>query len=281
MTDFIAQRQATTARGSGLLRGRGLAGLTIVGLVFAAGLAAPLLTRYAPGEQLQGANLLAASSAHWFGTDELNRDVFSRVLHGIRVDLLISVVAVPFGAVAGGVVGVLSTVHRTFDVVLQRAIDVLLAFPNLILAIGLTAVLGPGLTTIGIVVVAVEIPVFARLLRTEVLRVRESQFVEAAEVIGAGRARILRAHVLPNSLEPLIVQFALSMSVAVFLEGAMSFLGLGVRPPEPSLGSILNTSLNYLDANPMFAVGPLVVIALLVLGFQLIAQQAGAARRSR
>ncbi|MEV0085060.1 ABC transporter permease [Saccharopolyspora sp. NPDC050642] len=261
-------------------RGKGVAGVLVVGLVFAAGLAAPLLAPHAPDAQLEGANLVGPSAAHWFGTDALNRDVLSRVLHGIRVDLLISFVAVPLGAVLGGLVGAVSTAHRALDVVVQRALDVLLAFPHLILAIGLTAVIGPGLRTILIAVVLVEIPVFARLIRAEVLRVRELQFVVAAEAIGASRGRILRAHVVPNSVGPLIVQLALSMSVAVFLEGAMSFLGLGVRPPEPSLGSILNAALNYLDANPMFAVGPLLVITLLVLGFQLIAQAASTATRT-
>ncbi|KAA5834545.1 ABC transporter permease [Saccharopolyspora hirsuta] len=259
---------------------RGLVGALVVGVVFAAGLAAPLLAPFAPETQVEGANLLGPSAAHWFGTDELNRDVLSRVLHGIRVDLLISFAAVPLGALTGIAVGVASTAHRVLDVVVQRALDVLLAFPNLILAIALTAVLGPGLSTIFAVVVAVEIPVFARLVRSEVLRVRELEFVTAAEVIGARRGRILRTHVVPNSVGPLIVQTALSMSIAVFLEGAMSFLGLGVRPPEPSLGSTLNGSLNYLDANPAYAVGPLLVIAALVLGFQLIAQAASAATRT-
>jgi peptide/nickel transport system permease protein len=260
--------------------GKGLAGLALVAVVLLAGLFAPVLARYAPQAQLPGANLLGPSGAHWFGTDELNRDIFARVLHGIRVDLLITFVAVPAGAIVGAAAGLLSTVHRAADVVLQRAFDVLLAFPGLILAIGLTAVAGPGVLTIGVVVVAVEIPLFGRLLRAEVLRAREAQFVEAAEVIGARRWWILRTHVVPNALEPLIVQLALSMSVAVFVEGAMSFLGIGVRPPEPSLGSILNTSLNYLDLNPMFAIGPLLVTAALVLGFQLIAQAVGAARRT-
>ncbi|MER7012700.1 ABC transporter permease [Saccharopolyspora sp. NPDC000359] len=259
---------------------RGLVGALVVGVVFAAGLAAPLLAPFAPEAQVEGANLLGPSAAHWFGTDELNRDVLSRVLHGIQVDLLISFLAVPLGALTGIAVGVAAAAHRALDVVVQRVLDVLLAFPHLILAIALTAVLGPGLGTIFVVVVVVEVPVFARLVRSEVLRVRELEFVTAAEVIGARRGRVLRTHVVPNSVGPLIVQTALSMSIAVFLEGAMSFLGLGVRPPEPSLGSTLNGSLNYLDANPAYAVGPLLVIAALVLGFQLIAQAASAATRT-
>jgi peptide/nickel transport system permease protein len=269
------------SRWRALAHGRGLAGVVLVGLVILAGLLAPALTRYAPQAQLPGLNLVGPSTVHWFGTDELNRDLFSRVLYGIRVDLLVAFAAVPAGALLGAALGVLSTVHTALDVVLQRAFDVLLAFPALILAIGLAAVLGPGVTAIGIVVVAIEIPVFGRLSRAEVVRAREAQFVAAAEAIGARRWWILRTHVVPNAVEPLIVQLALSMSVAVFVEGAMSFLGIGVVAPNPSLGGILSSSLNYLDANPMFAVGPLLVIAVLVLGFQLIAQAIGAARRGQ
>ena len=123
--------------------------------------------------------------------------------------------------------------------VAQRLFDVVLAFPTLILGILLTAVMGPGLTTICVVIVAAEIPVFGRLIRSAVLTVREMPYVEASRVIGSGRLWVLRRHILPNVLEPVIVQIAISMSVAVFVEGAMSFLGIGVRPPDPSLGSLV------------------------------------------
>ncbi|WP_433261828.1 ABC transporter permease [Actinosynnema sp. CS-041913] len=263
---------------SAFRRGRGLVGLVLVGLVVAAGLLGPLLAPWDPYQQIEGANLLGPSAAHPLGTDDLNRDVLSRLLSGIRVDLLISFTAVPAGALVGCAIGALATVNSFLDVAVQRLFDVLLAFPQLILAVGLAAVLGPGTSSVVIVVVAVEIPVFGRLLRAAVLRVREAQFVTAAEVVGAGRGHVLRTHVLPNSLEPVVVQLALSMSVAVFIEGAMSVLGIGVSPPHPSLGVVLTTSLRYLDLNPLFALGPLAVTAVLVLGFQLVAQAANAAR---
>lgn len=276
-----AERPAepTRRRPRALLHGRGLAGLVLVGVVFLLGMLAPLVAPYKPNAQIPDANLLSASLSHLFGTDQVDRDVLSRVLYGIRVDIVVVFVAVPIGALLGALAGVLATVVRPADVTVQRIFDVLLAFPPIILAIGLTAVIGTGIMPIVAVVIAAEVPVFGRLLRASVLKVRELPFVESAEVIGARRWWIMRRHVLPNAAEPILVQLALSMSVAIFLESAMSFLGIGVRPPQPSLGNIIADSVDNLDANPMFAVGPLLVVAVLVLGFQLIAQALGSHRR--
>ncbi|MEV6770373.1 ABC transporter permease [Nocardia sp. NPDC051030] len=262
-----------------LRRGQGLAGVVLVAVIALAGLAAGVLTKYGPLEQIQGANLLGPSGEHWLGTDKLNRDLFSRVLHGIRINLLIGFVAVPLGALIGSLAGLLASVNAIADVITQRLFDLILAFPALIFAIALSAVTGPGAHAVIIVIVAAEIPIFGRQIRTAILAVREQAFVEAAEVIGAGTWWTLRKHVLPNVIEPLTVQLALSMSLAVFIEGAMSFIGIGVRPPDPSLGSIISESTANLDANPAFAVGPLLVVSGLTLGFLLIAQALGRARR--
>ncbi len=270
------RRPALTA----LTRGQGLVGVILVVVVALAGLLAQWLAPFGPNQQIPGANLLGPGPEHWLGTDEVNRDVYSRVLHGIRINLQIALVAVPIGAVLGALLGLVSTVHPVADVTAQRVFDVVLAFPALILAIALAAIVGPGALTVGIVIVVAEIPVFGRTVRTQVLRIRELPYVEAAEVIGASRWWTLRTHVLPNALEPLAVQLALSMSAAVFVESGMSFIGIGVRPPEPSLGSIVADAVPNLDANPAFAIGPLAVIAALVLGFLLIAQALAAARRS-
>ncbi|GAA4990710.1 ABC transporter permease [Pseudonocardia tropica] len=264
---------------SALRRGRGLVGTVLVGVVVLAGLAAPLLAPYDPLAQIPGANLLPASATHWLGTDEVNRDVFSRTLYGILANLGIIAVAVPLGAVTGALVGLVSSLSAAVDVVAQRVFDVLLAFPVLILGIALAAVLGPGATTVVVVIVAAEIPIFGRLLRGAALRVRETPYVEAATVVGAGRWWVLRRHVLPNAAEPAGVQVAVSLSVAVFVESAMSFIGIGVRPPDPSLGSIVADSVQYLDVNPAMALGPLVVITTLTLGFLLVAQALAAGRR--
>jgi peptide/nickel transport system permease protein len=266
-------------RASAMLHGRGLVGLVIVGLFILAGVLAPLVAPFSPQEQLAHADLLGPSPQHLFGTDEVSRDVASRTLYGIRIDIAIIFVAVPAGAVIGTLVGVVAGQFAVADVLAQRTFDVLLAFPALIFAIGLTAVTGPGVVPIGAVVVAVELPLFGRLVRTATLRVRELPFVEAAEAMGASRTWVLRRHVLPNVAEPITVQLALSMSGAVFIDSAMNFIGIGVRPPTPSLGSVLASSVQYLSSNPMYAIGPLAVVTALVLGFQLIAQALSADRR--
>ncbi|MGC4933415.1 ABC transporter permease [Gordonia sp. DT30] len=262
-----------------LITGPGLVGTILVAVVIVLGVAAPLLTSYGPDQQIDGAFLLGPSGDHWFGTDDLNRDVLTRVLYGIRIDLLIIFIAVPIGALVGTLIGLVTVSNAVSDVVAQRVFDVILAFPALVLGIALTAVLSPGATTIGIVIVIAEIPIFGRLTRTSVLRVRELPYVEAARVSGASAAYVLRRHVLPNSVESLSVQFALSLSLAVFVEGALSFLGIGVTPPAPSLGAILAAGNGYLETNPWFSAGPLVVISVLVLGFAIISQSISHSRR--
>ncbi|MFF3567652.1 ABC transporter permease [Nocardia jiangxiensis] len=259
--------------------GQGLAGLLLVVVIVVAGGLAGWLTKYGPLEQIPGANLVGPGAGHWFGTDDLNRDVFSRVLHGIRIDAFIVFGAVPLAALIGSLAGLLASTNAVADVLAQRVFDLILAFPALIFGIALTAITGPGVHAVFIVVVAAEVPVFGRQIRTAVLQVREQPYVEAAAVIGAGTWWTLRKHVLPNVIEPLAVQLALSMSLAVFIEGAMSFIGIGVRPPDPSLGSILSESMSNMDANWALAVGPLVVVGGLTLGFLLIAQALGRARR--
>jgi len=263
-----------------LLHGRGLVGLVLVAAVVLLGVFGPLLAPYSPTQQIKGANLLGPSAAHWLGTDEVNRDVLSRTLYGIRADLLVVFAAVPLGAVVGALAGLVTSWWSWTDVVAQRVFDLLLAFPTLILGILLTAFLGPGLLTVGAIIVAVELPVFGRLVRTSVRSIREMPFVEASQVVGAGPWWVLRRHVLPNSLEPLTVQIAVSMSVAVFVEGAMSFLGLGIRPPSPSLGSLIKDGVRLMYDAPFFAVGPLAIVVALVLGLLLISQSLAEARRA-
>ena len=260
-----------------LLRGRGLLGLVMVGVVVLLGLLAPLAP-YAPNEQIDGANLLGPSGAHLLGTDHVNRDILSRTLYGIRVDLVVVFLAVPVGAALGGLAGLIASAWSWADLVTQRLFDLVLAFPALILAIALTAFLGAGLPTVAVVIVVTEIPVFGRMVRTSALVVREMPYVESSRVVGASTSWVLRKHVLPNSLEPVVVQLALSMSVAVFIEGAMSFLGIGVRPPSPSLGSLIKDGVRNMYESPTFALGPLTVVAVLVLGFLLLTQALSKAR---
>ena len=223
--DHVSRRSLRRA----LVHGRGLVGLVLFAVIVVAGLLAPLLAPYAPNVQLQNANLLTPSAAHLFGTDEVNRDVFSRVLYGIRIDLLIVFIGVPIGALIGTVAALLGTLTSAVDVGLQRTFDVLLAFPTLILAIGLTAVKGRAPRPRSRSSPSSRLP-SSPGCSSSILKVRSLPFVDAAESIGAGRWWVLRRHVRPNAAEPLAVQFALSLSLAVFVESAMSFLGIGVRP---------------------------------------------------
>jgi peptide/nickel transport system permease protein len=266
-------------RRGALTHGRGLLGLVLVGLVVLAGVLAPLLAPYGPTEQIPGANLVAPSGQHLLGTDEVNRDLFSRLLYGIRVDLVVVFVAVPLGALAGIAVGVATTMNGLADTLAQRFFDLLLAFPVLILGIGVTAVMGPGVTTIVVVIALAEIPVFGRLVRTSLLTIRALPYVESSRVMGAGTWWLMRRHMLPNALEPLVVQLGISMSIAVFIEGALSFLGLGIRPPQPSLGSLIRDGIRIVWQSPSFVIGPLVVVTMLVLGFLLISQSLAQGRR--
>ena len=248
-----------------------VAGLTIVTVLFAAGILAPWIAPY--GVDAQSSDSFAGmSSAHLLGTDEFGRDVFSRVLFGIRQDVVVAGLAVPAGALLGTALGLLCGLHRLLDSVIQRAFDVTLAFTALVMGVAVSATaIGPGLTAIVVTVVLVNVPLFGRLTRSAVRAQRSRDYVVAAEVIGARPGRILLRHILPNALDALIVQAALSLSMAVFIEGAMSFVGIGIRPPSPSLGALLRSSTNFLSQNQWYALGPIVVVTALVLGFNLIA----------
>jgi peptide/nickel transport system permease protein len=266
---------------SALRRGRGLAGLILVGIVVLAGVFAPWLAPFAPDQQIPGATLQPPGGEHLLGTDSVGRDVLSRTLYGIRIDLLVVFLAVPVGAALGSLLGLAATRYDWLDTLVQRAFDLILAFPTIVLAIALAMVIGPGVWTIATVIVLAEIPVFGRLMRTSVLTVRQAPYVEAARSVGADEGWIMRRHILPNCLEPLTVQLALAMSVGVFIEGAMSFLGLGITPPTPSLGSLIKEGTQNAYHSPLFVVGPLVVVVVLVLGLLLISQALAARSRRR
>ncbi|NUT91835.1 MAG: ABC transporter permease [Saccharothrix sp.] len=250
-----------------------VAGLVTTALLLGTGVLAPLLA----GDPLaQGPEALRGPSAtHWLGTDEFGRDLLARVLHGLRQDVLVACVAVPVAALLGTALGLVSGLSPGLDVVVQRGFDVLLAFTALVMGVTVAAIVGPGMTAVVVTVVLVNVPLFGRVARAAVLAQKGRDYVVAAELLGGSGSRVLLRHVLPNSVDGLVVQAALSLSLAVFIEGAMSFVGIGVRPPEPSLGALLRTSINFLDQNPAYALGPMVVVTLLVFGFQLVADGTG------
>ncbi|GAA4394071.1 ABC transporter permease [Tsukamurella soli] len=256
-----------------------LVGAVLLAAIAAVGVLAPLLAPADPLRQIPGANLLPPSASHLLGTDELDRDVLSRVLYGIRTSLTVIAAAVPLGAAAGIAAGLLGATGRVADAVVSRVTAVVLAFPALILAILLTAVRGPGAVTVVLAIAVAEAPSFARLTRSEVQRLRGRPYVEASRLAGAGTTWVLTRHILPNAVEPLVVQVALAMTLGVFVEAGMSFVGVGVRPPQPSLGSLLAEAVYDWDANAGYAIGPVVAIVALSLSLLLIARGVAGWRR--
>jgi peptide/nickel transport system permease protein len=237
---------------------------------------APVLAPYGPKDQ----NLLlivkgccpGPSSKHWLGVDLLGRDVYSRILYGARYSLLIGVVSVSIGLSVGVVLGSIAGYIGGFvDSLIMRCMDVMLAIPGLLFAIGIVAMLGPGLRQIMVAVGVVNIPIFARLLRGSVLAQRENDFVLAARSVGVRRPVILFSHILPNAISPVIVQGTLAMATAIIDVAGLGFLGLGPQDPAtPEWGTMLTDVNDYLQSAPFLAIVPGLAIVVSVLGFNLI-----------
>ena len=234
-------------------------------------LLAPWVSPYDPLATNWGAIRKAPSLEHWFGTDELGRDVLSRVIWGTRASMLAGVVSVFISLVAGVTIGLLAGfVGGVFDGVISRMTDAFLACPFLILAIALAAFLGPNLTNAMIAIGVSAAPIFVRLTRAQVLNVKVEDYIEAARAIGCPPSQIVISHILPNVTAPLIVQTTLAIAAAVIAEASLSFLGLGQQPPDPSWGSMLNTAKNFMEDAPWMAIWPGLAIFVLVLAFNLL-----------
>jgi peptide/nickel transport system permease protein len=246
-------------------------GAVIVIAAFAAGTIGALLTPYDPIAQDLPARLAGPSAGHPFGLDELGRDILARVLAGARISLLVGLIVVSVSAVVGTVLGgIAGYVGGRADDVISRAIDTLLAFPGLLLAIAIVAVLGPSLMNVLLALTVIGWVGYARLVRGQVLRTREFEYVQAARALGAGTPRILWRHVVPSAIPAVVVQATLGMGGAIIGEAALSFLGLGVQPPAPSWGTMLNGGRAHLLDAPHLTIFPGLAIALLVLGFNFL-----------
>ncbi len=254
-----------------LLRRRGaMLGLVIVLAFIVLAIFAPLIAPYDPVATSWSAVRTAPSAEYWFGTDEIGRDVLSRVVWGARASLLAGLVSVCISMALGVPIGLLAAyVGGWTDGLISRFTDSMLAVPFLILAIALAAFLGPSLTNAMIAIGVSATPIFIRLTRAQVLAVKVEDFVEAARAVGNPHWRIALRHILPNVLAPLIVQATLAIAAAIIAEASLSFLGLGQQPPAPSWGSMLNTAKNYVDNAPWMAIWPGLSIFLLVLSFNL------------
>jgi peptide/nickel transport system permease protein len=246
-------------------------GFVIVSIAVLAALLGPVLTPYDPAAQDLASRLEAPSLAHPFGLDELGRDILARILSGAQISLLVGLAVVSVSSVLGMLVGsVAGYFGGRVDDVISRIIDVLMAFPGILLAIALVAVLGPSLTNVVIALSVIGWVGYARLVRGQALRAREFDFVQAARALGAGSRRIVIRHILPTALPAVVVQATLGMAGAIIAEASLSFLGLGVQPPTPSWGTMLDAGRSHLFDAPHLTIFPGLAIAVLVLGFNFL-----------
>jgi peptide/nickel transport system permease protein len=246
-------------------------GLAVVLVAVLAASVGPILTPYDPSSQELSRRLEGPSLAHPFGLDELGRDILSRILSGARISLLVGLAVVSVSSVLGMLLGSLAGyVGGIVDDLISRVVDVLMAFPGILLAIALVAVLGPSLTNVVLALSIIGWVGYARLVRGQALRAREFDFVQAARALGAGLPRVVVRHILPTALPAVVVQATLGMAGAIIAEASLSFLGLGVQPPTPSWGTMLDAGRSHLFDAPHLTIFSGLAIATLVLGFNFL-----------
>lgn len=246
----------------------GLFGMVLIILM---ALLAPVLAQYNPIDMLPGMKLKPPSAEHWFGTDSMGRDIFSRILYGAQVSIFVGLVSVGIGAVFGFIFGVLAGYFGgAVDNIIMRVMDVLFAFPNILLALVIVAVLGPDLTNTMIAIGIVFIPIFTRTVRASVITVKGIDYVSNARSVGVRTSGIIFRHIIPNTLSPFLVQVTLSLSSAILTESTLSFLGLGIQPPNPSWGSMLSEARAYMELAPWTAIFPAIFIIITILSFNIL-----------
>jgi peptide/nickel transport system permease protein len=231
---------------------------------------APYIMPYPPDQIIGADRLKPPGIEHFFGADHLGRDVFSRVMLGVRTSLVVSLSSVFFGSVIGAVLGLVTGfMGGLLDTAVSRILDIFFGIPTLLLAIVLSGVLGSGVINAILAIIIVNIPFFARLVRGPTLAEKEQQYVLSAQALGASKLRIMFRHLLPNLVPVVIVQATVSLSYAILIEAALGFVGLGVQPPTPSLGSMLSEGRTFLELAPWFSIFPGLTIMLMVLSFNL------------
>lgn len=246
---------------------RGVLGAGMVALITAVAIFAPMLAPYDPGKQDYTAIMKPPSATHLLGTDNLGRDVYTRVLYGAQASVRVGLLAVSLALMLGILLGLPSGYFGgRLDRLITGLLDALLAFPGLVLALSITAALGPGINNLIVAIGITATPTFGRLLRAQVLSLREREFVQAARCLGASDLRIALRHIFPNAISPLIVQFSVAVGAAILTEANLSFLGLGVQPPAPSWGSMLREGYGFMDRAIWFPLSAGMIITLTVLG---------------
>ncbi|AHV95908.1 glutathione transport system permease protein gsiD [Paenibacillus sabinae T27] len=246
-------------------------GLGIIVFFILIAVLAPFIAPYDYKEQVLMDRLKAPSADHWFGTDDLGRDMFTRIIYGARISLWVGFFSVIGSIIVGTVLGVLAGFYgKWIDMLISRLFDILLAFPSILLAIAIVAILGPSLQNALYAIAIVNIPTYGRLVRAKVLSLKSEEYITAARAIGMKNTRILLTHILPNSLTPIIVQGTLGIATAIIEAAALGFLGLGAQPPEPEWGKMLSDSRQFIQKAPWTVVFPGLSIMLTVLGFNLM-----------
>ncbi|RMG62253.1 MAG: ABC transporter permease [Chloroflexi bacterium] len=246
-------------------------GAALVMLFVLTAVLGPILSPYSPTAQKMSLRLKPPSAEHVLGTDDFGRDVLSRILHGAMPSLQVSVLSVAGSLVIGVIIGLIAGYRGGWtDTLLMSLMDVLLAFPAVLLAIAILAVMGTALSNVILAIAIVNLPTFARLARGSTLATRELLYVEAARGLGVPPIAIMWRHILPNIAAPLIVQTSLTIAAAILIEAALSYLGLGIQPPAPSWGNILSSTYGFIQTNPWPSVFAGAAIALAVLGFNLL-----------
>jgi peptide/nickel transport system permease protein len=248
-----------------------MAGILLIATLALVAVLAPVIAPANPLKQVLSTRLKPPSAAHWLGTDQLGRDVLSRMIYGARISLMIGTVVVGLAASLGTVVGLIAGYTGGWlDEGLMRLTDIFFAFPALILAMAISGALGPSLTNAMIAIAVVTWPVYARLVRAQVLSLREREYVEASRSLGASAQRIVWQHILPNTLAPLLVQASFDMGAAILSAAGLSFIGFGTQPPTAEWGVMISEGRNYIATQPWLSLFPGLAILLTVAAFNLI-----------
>lgn len=246
----------------------GLIGVLIIVII---ALTAPWIASYDVTEMFDSAKLTAPNSQYLFGTDDFGRDVFSRIVYGARVSLKVGIISVGISATYGFILGIIAGYFEgKVDIIIMGFMDILFAFPSILLALFIVSVLGPSLTNTMIAIGIVSTPVFTRTVRASVISIKSMEYVSSAESIGLTPFKIILRHIAPNILAPFTVQATLALSSAILTEASLSFLGLGIQPPNPSWGSMLSESRRFMELAPWLAIAPAVFIIFTILSFNIL-----------
>lgn len=248
-----------------------IAGGVIIGVILTCAIFAPWIAPFSPYDLDYTAMLQGPGAVHWLGTDEIGRDILSRIIYGARISMQVAFIAAGIGLVFGALIGVTAAYFGGLvDMILMRFMDLLFSFPAILLAVVLMASLGTSVLNAMIAIGIVFIPGFSRLARAATEVVLREQYVESARAIGMSHSRILLREIMPNIIAPLLVEAAVAFSYAILLESALSFLGLGAQPPEPSWGNMLNTGRGFMAQSAIMSIAPGMAIFLTVIGFNLV-----------